>query len=86
MKTNTNAVGLPFKREHPGVNSAKLYKELILHSGFHCRERAQLSIKDQCIPKSVSIVAPQGVQKPSLFDSRGGITIHNYTIFLNSNL
>lgn len=86
MKTNTNAVGLPLRRELPGVNSAKLYKELIPHSGFLYRERAQLSIKDQCIPKRVTMVAPQGVQKPSLFDSREGITLHNYTKFLNSIL
>lgn len=63
IKTNTNAVGLPLRQEFPEVNSAKLYKELISHSGFHCRERAQLSIKDQCFPKRVSMAAPQGVQK-----------------------
>lgn len=84
MKTNKTAEGLPSRRELPGVNSAKLYKELIPHSGFHCRERAQLSIKDQCIPKRVTMVAPQGVQKPSLFDRGEGITIHNYTNFPNS--
>lgn len=76
MKTN-KVVGLHLKRALPKVNAVKLYKELILNSRFNWRERAELSIMHQCIPKRVTTVTPQGLQKTSLSD-RGELTIHSH--------
>ncbi len=75
-----NAVGLPSRRELPGVNSAKLSKELIQDP---LRRKGTTVNQGSVHPREGFHGSATGSQKPSLFDRREGIRIHIYTHFLN---